>query len=377
MDVYRGVVVILMFAVHARRIQSRPAGWLNAPSGSALERACDAALECLMWAEPYIAASFLFLVGYSMLLSLRAAVARQALTAGNLPGEDTTRRTSLRWRARMLRRAGWLYLLSLALFVPQFGVQWPDLIFSSGILSAIAVSIVTCALLIPQPAAWTLTSCVAAAVLIATALLHQMGAKVSGLNAGPGGAFPLLAAASLGVLAGLWRHPVATPSAHPRPPPPAKWFGGALILVAAAWSVWVYGADGPWIETLRTSYLDYGGVAVSYWLEHGLRVPEQRSSVAFWNHTSLGMLYLFGLLWLSLSLTRGLPQPFLRGLALVRLLGRHALLAYVMHLAALGLIELFGAAPSHSLGTWVLVLILTAAACALGAISERLAAARR
>ncbi len=393
-DVYRGWVVILMFAVHARRIQSRPTRpWpveSDAASGSLVARAGDASLDFLMWAEPYIAASFLFLVGYSMLLSYRAALSRRATLSqqATLPrrsalpqqaapvrhalepiisaGQGTSSLTSQRWSARMLKRAGWLYLLSVGLFVPQFGWQWPDLIFSSGILSAIALSIVCCALLIPRPSAWLLTCGGVALVLGATTLMHLLRATVSGLNGGPGGALPLLAAALCGALAGLYFHPAETPAGRQRAA-----FGLLLIAPAALWSIGVYGLNGPWIETLRSSYLDYAGVAVSYWLEHGLALPTQRSSVAFWNHTSLGMLYLFGLLWLNLWAARSLPTPLLRGLAPLQLLGRHALLAYVMHLGALGVIELLGVAPASSLGTWVLVVSLTAAACALGAARER------
>ena len=57
LDVLRGVLVIGMFAVHARRLQ---------PGGTQVGTLGDRALDFLMWSEPFIAAGFLFVVGTSL-----------------------------------------------------------------------------------------------------------------------------------------------------------------------------------------------------------------------------------------------------------------------------------------------------------------------
>ncbi|MGE3672237.1 MAG: heparan-alpha-glucosaminide N-acetyltransferase domain-containing protein, partial [Polyangiaceae bacterium] len=183
-DAFRGIVVVMMFAVHARRIQA-------GHGDGALERAADVALRFLMRIEPYIAASFLYLVGFSLLLSWSASASRVS--------EAERPELARRWRARMFKRAAWLYALSVGLCLPQFGLQWPATFVSSGILSVIALAIVCCAALLTfsggRRVAWPL--CVL--VLLVTSGLHFAPLGVSGINAGPGGTFPLLAASLLGM----------------------------------------------------------------------------------------------------------------------------------------------------------------------------------
>jgi len=53
------------------------------------------------------------------------------------------------------------------------------------------------------------------------------------------------------------------------------------------------------------------------------------------------------------------------------LLGRHALLAYVAHLAVLGLLDLTGAVPRSALATWGFILALSAGATLLAWTLER------
>lgn len=84
--------------------------------------------------------------------------------------------------------------------------------------------------------------------------------------------------------------------------------------------------------------------------------------MSFWNHSAAGAVALSAplLAALGLALAAGkrvgsaaLAAPFL-------VLGRHALLAYVVHLGLLGLVELAAFAPRSAAGTWLVVSALGA-----------------
>lgn len=354
-DVFRGLVVVLMFAVHARRIQAGKAA-------GALEGAADASLRFLMRIEPYIAASFLYLVGVSLVLSWSSACA-------STPEVD---RPSLarRWRGRMLRRAGWLYLLSVGLCLPQFGLQWPATFVSSGILSVIALAIVVCATLLSVPGGRRLAWPLATLVLLVTSVLHVAQLGVSGLNAGPGGTFPLLAASVLGVLSA------------PDPLGSKELRSAWQIVCLAIAGFEVARAFPPALtDTFTSRYRDYGDLAAQFWLENGPTLPERWRDEGFWNHTSLGLLACLLAIWLTHQLlhsvfnsratrsepARSRPTPsgstsaqatFRYKPFVLTALGEHALVAYITHLIALGLVEMFGLAPTSSIGTWCLVALL-------------------
>ncbi|MCA9632365.1 MAG: DUF1624 domain-containing protein [Myxococcales bacterium] len=367
-DVFRGVVVVMMFAVHARRIQT---GRGEAP----LEGAADASLRFLMRVEPYIAASFLYLVGYSLVLSWSAAAART----------DDLALLKRRWKARMLRRAGWLYLLSVGLCLPQFGLQWPATFVSSGILSVIAAAIVVCTLLVSSSGvrrfAWP--SCTL--VLLVTSALHFARLGVSGLNAGPGGAFPLLAASLFGLVsspnlvhtsssAPRWSSKAGGPLAAPALRSP--W--AVVCLMLAGGELWRSGWDAPWTDTFVSNYRDYHGLAAVYWLEHGPSLPSTWVATGFWNHTTLGLIGCVLAIWFTHQLLHALFNPRAEARAIIpykpimlTALGEHALVAYITHLIALGLVEMLGLAPASSLGTWCLVALLVFVSLALAPLVNR------
>ena len=96
--------MVLMFLAHAWRVQDHEravppgfVGWLD---------------HTLAWMDrgvAYVAASFLFVAGFSLVLAQR----------------DVASRGRKRWLLAVLRRAGWLYLLSLAMFLPEHGIECP------------------------------------------------------------------------------------------------------------------------------------------------------------------------------------------------------------------------------------------------------------
>jgi len=317
-----------MYVVHARRLQPNR-HW----QGS--ERLAESVLSWLMWGEPFIAASFLFIVGFSLVLSRSRTCDRRA------------------WLRRLLWRALGLYALAVLLFLPHYGMAFPDLLVSPGILSAIAVAIASVGAALATPRPGVATSVLAAGGLVVAGALETFDISVSGLNAGPGGALPLLSFAAGGALVALgyerwgWRtlDVVAGVSIVPL----------AVVLLAGA----------PWTDLHASVHPDYGGEVA---LTEIFTVPRAEARLVFWNHTVAGCLGL--LLPLSAVLrVFVLLTPTLNRLpmSLVGLIGRHALLAYVGHLVVLGVLELSGLGPRSPWHTWALVAALCAAAAGTAA----------
>jgi hypothetical protein len=86
----------------------------------------------------------------------------------------------------------------------------------------------------------------------------------------------------------------------------------------------------------------------------------------------LGALGLAFPLVATLGFFLGLPTSLTgsRWLAPLRLLGRHALGAYVGHLGLLGLLELADLAPRSASGTWLVIALIAAGATLLALILD-------
>jgi uncharacterized membrane protein len=333
LDALRGLLVLAMFAVHARRLQpafTRGPGWL------------DRALDALMWAEPLIAAGFLFLVGVSLVLSLEsfAGLPRAA------------------WRAKVGKRAALLYALAIALFVPQYGIELPDLIASPGILSAIALAIAATGLALGTSRPLPVLGGIATGGLLVTAALDHAEVTLSGVNAGPGGALPLVSFAAAGAAVTFVARQVG-----------ARAYGVSTLASAIPLAL-VVASGADWTTTRASHYLEHTGLVA---LPELLRAAEgARSAVPFWNHSAAGALALAFPLCLALLLFAGGAQGFFARawLSPLRMLGRHALSAYVLHLGLLGGVELSGMAPTGSEWTWLLIALLAVAALAAARLLE-------
>ena len=327
-DVFRAVVVVMMFAVHVRRLQSHHGSGFG-----------DRLLSALMWAEPFIAAAFLMLVGVSLVLSWRRTQ------------DDRS------WLRRMLVRALGLYAISVALFVLQYGWALPDLLLSSGILSAIALAIcVTSAVLRTRAKAVWLGLLAALSPAMAW-LLELKGLHFSGLNAGPGGVVPIIGFAFWGALVMLWG----------RQRPVMLWVGG----VAMALTAFAYFSRQPWSLTLASHYDDFGGELAALGLI-GLAQPEGVKTTLFWNHSAVGFLGLSLPLWIGLALAIMARQWTTGRIWLgVHWIGRHALAAYVAHLLLLGLLDAVSFGPKNAVQAWLIVGALVVFAALFGAWLER------
>jgi len=330
LDLYRGLCVVWMFAVHVRRLEIAhrpPTGWLLA---------LDRVFAALLWAEPFVSAAFVFIAGHSLVLS-------RARTAPGGP-----------WLARLARRALGLYLLSVGLFWLEYGPALPDVWASSGILAVIALSVLGVGAILclarPLPWLWALFG-----VVLATEVLLELGRRtVPGLNGGPGAIVPLVGFAAFGGIVGQIRR-------NGRPL-------GSLIVLAGGLLVLAVGQ--PWVTTQLSLYLDFAGdLAVA---RHFHPASARLVPTPFWNHTAWGTVGLIGPVLMALWGLTALAPAWVaaRPISPVVLVGRHALGAYVGHLLVLGLISLLGLGPTHAGWSLGYVLLLTAGAAGLAMARE-------
>jgi hypothetical protein len=331
-----------MYVVHAHRLQpvddARDCGLL------------DSSLRFFMWAEPFIAASFLFIVGFSLALSRQKYGPSRA------------------WLRRLLTRAVVLYVLSVLLFIPHYGLQLPDLLVSSGILSVIALAIIVVGTTLTGARPAAILVLVASGAALATVALERSGLSVPGLNAGPGGTLPLIAFAAVGALAALLERRAGLRGVAIATAVSAVPLAAACLL------------DGSWVTSHVSLYRDQGGtLALASLVDASSGSP---TPVHFWNHSAWGLLGLLFPLGVSLLSCLGLQQMLARWGAFraVMLLGRHALGAYVGHLVVLGALALTGFVPPDARWTWALIgglaCAATLAAAAVDARSQS-AASRR
>lgn len=324
LDLYRGLVVVMMFVVHTRRLQP-------AADATALEQL----LRFFMWTEPYVAASFLFIAGVSLALSHGRAGS-----------------TFLR---KALTRSLGLYALAVVLFVPQYGVELPDLIASPGILSAIALSLAATSLALASLRPDSALAVVALAVLVATAWLDGRGVSVPGLTAGPGGAFPLVAVAAIGAWA--WR--AGRPGLV------------TVMVLGAVGSVALLASGARWTTEHVSLYRVHTGQLALLELDKA----SPRVAATFWNHSALGALALL----LPIGATLAVAQSVGRRLTLapLALLGRHALAVYVVHLGLLGVADLTGLTPKSPAQTWLAIATVTVGCLGSAWLLELRTAGRR
>jgi hypothetical protein len=312
----------MMIVVHVRRLQS-------ARGTNAIDRVWDA----FMWLEPYIAASFLFIAGYSLVLS------RTRGEAG--------------WLGHVARRALGLYALAVVLFVPQYGLEWPDILASPGILSAIALAVLGVAAALASARPDAVLGLLGLGVLAITFVLDRTGATVPGLNAGPGGAFPLVSFATAGAVVARLRNRHAD-----------RALVGSMA-IAAVTLVLALVTREPWITTRASLYHEHAGQLA---LGELLNPSGQLRPNHFWNHSAVGalglLLPLAATLWVSLRV----PRELWRRAGALLVLGRHALSVYVAHLGLLGMADLAGWAPRSGIGTalWVALVALAGLMLALG-----------
>ncbi|HEU5073342.1 MAG TPA: heparan-alpha-glucosaminide N-acetyltransferase domain-containing protein [Polyangiaceae bacterium] len=277
-DAFRGLTVIAMIVVHTTRVMPVTAEQRGFRAHASLF-------------EPAVSVAFLWLVGWSLDRSFG-----RASHSGTAWG---------RWYAGALLRAATLYALGVLLFTLQYGVVAPDVWASPDVLSTIAWAIVLVGAWLSL-GLWGLIGG-ALAVLALTALLETRGVHVSGLNAGPGATLPLVAVACAGACQGRTGSDRLTSS--------FLWPALAVVLIALA-----LGLPGKLLDQHSSGQTHIGAL----W---------------FWNHTLKGILVYGGSVVVGVTAFVRSRLGARRWALPLRLLGRHALVAYVGHLLVLGSID--------------------------------------
>jgi hypothetical protein len=276
--------------------------------------------------EPVIPTLFLLLVGLSLARSRAGAQAR-GQTGGT-------------WYARQLKRAAILWGISAVFFTLELGFRLPDALTASGILANIAYAIVIVGGLLVARAETVRRVALAAVWIGGTALfmwLDANGQRVFPLNIGNSPFLPLWLFALAGA---LWATiPRAEPAGKGQGMPlPYGVLGTGLGVAAGLIAVWLIARHG--VDALFTNPLGrsnagrltpapvYGGAALH---------------VGYYNLRPVLAAACLGLQLGALVLLSFLLKPMREGGARILFaLGRHALGAYILHLALLAVLVVIG-----------------------------------
>ncbi len=343
LDLLRGLAVLAMILVHAGKAfldDERHFGlgwWIYVP-------------------EPVIPATFLALSGYAVALA--------------------NARGLLSWRT-VGRRALELWAIAAALFLVGYGVRLPDLVTSPGILAMIGVSsLVALACLQTARPVGTLAVVLGLHLGLYT-LLDRLGVHVLAYNWGNESLGQNLAYALVGAIVG---------QLHVRRATQPAWRPGDLvafvpIACAMGYLVWSMPTSGPPAQTKNDPLTDtvwsslfYGapgrgwlvrkmqGRHLGHQIEQLLGHPVPTYVLRFWVSRPPLVAFLCGLVALTMGLRPlldRLAEAAGRVLRPIEVLGRHALVAYAVHLVLIGpLMIVLGArrmAPPAMLGWFAAV----------------------
>lgn len=337
LNVYRALAVILMILAHAARMQTDMGALRANPAGAGL---FDWPLLGTLIIEPIISAMFLFMAGFSLVLSLRSS--RESASA---------------WLGRLGRRMGTLYLISVVFALADQGVQWPGVIVSSGVLGIIAVGIFTTGLMLVAPRSIALLAGSTLVIIGITYTLDSARASVIGLNAGAGGMVPLVVLAYLGALTGM---------IYQR----AGLNGLGMVLAATLLTgALALASSAPWITQPPTTIHQYPGDRVQAVWHSLLDVvglydgPVYTGMVRYWNHSWIFPLRALPILVAGLILFLGLIRHTRqRALQFLDWMGRQALNLYILHLVLLAGVEVSGIKPVTGWQTLLMVALMLALA---------------
>ncbi len=317
LDALRTLAVAAMMAAHTARLvttEARPE-WLSG----------------VLLYEPLIPSLFLFLVGVSLTHSLARARDRRD------------------WLSRQGRRAVMLWMISALFFALEHGIRSPDMLTASGILANIAYAVAITGTLLVAPRkrlALTLALLAGAAAFV---ILDFGEIAVFAVNAGNAPFLPLWLFAIAGALCGLMSARLLTIAS-------AITLGvGAFIALRAG------------LHDLFTAPL--GRSDASRLLPAPLTGGEPLH-VRYYNFRTPLVLFCLGAHMASLTALRRLLRDTPERLAShVFSIGRHALGAYILHLALLAaLVVAGGPRPLHTPWQGNLVVVTVVGICLIWSI---------
>ena len=334
LNIYRTAAIFMMMAAHSVRIQEN---YTSIVAQRQLASVFDHFLLFFIDIEPIISATFLFIAGFSLTLSLKPSLDNAA---------------QRQWYNGLFKRAAALYGVAIVFFIAEYGLQWPDMLVSAGVLGIIATSLLVSAALLlygGKDKGLIIATCIC---LAATYFLETNNIQIPGLNTGSGGMLPLVVMGFLGTLLGL---------NYKRYQDNAL-FGG--LLIAGIIAVFGFVTQYPNTFVYKSYFTFYASQPLDNLYQSLLAlfsdeaVGRQRL-VGFWNHSSIyplrfTVLILFGLI-LSVKLFKNASQPALKFL---NALGSYGLTIYVYHLMVLALLEVTGIKPQTGWQTLLLILAL-------------------
>ena len=335
LNVFRALAVLMMILAHAARIQTNMGTLHSNPSQAGL---FDWPFVAMLLIEPIISATFLFIAGFSLVLSIA-----KGKTQAAWQGQS--------WLTNLGKKMLVLYLISVIFYVADQGLQTPDFLVSSGVLAIIAVGVFLSGLLLVSPKPTVALIIALLCTLLCAYFLEQQKWNIVGLNAGAGGIVPLASMAFAGALAGLiWQ----------------RWNNNGLWILLAASSVIALLAllqPHPWIVFPRSSITQYPGNRIdTVWFSIldfvGLYQGQSATAIVrYWNHTWIFPMRVLPLLVIGLMVSlntfkKPLANPIAR---YANWLGTQALNLYILHLVLLALVEVSGL---HSTAGWQTTLIL-------------------
>ena len=284
-DVLRGIAIILMIITHATRLL------LTKINKSDLSPIYHFFLNI----EPFTSSLFLFLVGIGLYYS-----------------NKYTKLNYQEWALSNLKKAGLLYTIGVAFFLAEYQVITLDTFLSPSILSVIALAI--CANMTIVRSSFLSKSFLLALILGLYYYFSQD--NISGFNAGPGGAFPLIGFTTLGIISAELKD---------------KNIKILLFMTLLSSTFWII--SEPFTQSFISNYGD-------------LRV-------SFWNHSLSGFLKLIPCLTGSFLVCFNLKNNFLSTL------GRNSLFCYIFHLVMLAILFQIEIIPKSTAELTGLILLLT------------------
>ncbi|MCG8315085.1 MAG: DUF1624 domain-containing protein [Pseudomonadales bacterium] len=330
LNIYRAIAIFMMMAAHSIRIQENFPRIVNQREYASF---FDQFLLFFIDIEPIISAMFLFIAGFSLTLSFAKISAKQQLQA---------------WHSGILKRAGVLYGIAMIFFVAEYGWQWPDFIFSPGVLGIIAMSIALSATLLTFGFGLRGLGVTVISILLATYFLESQDLNITGLNAGAGGMFPLVVMGFIGTLFGM---------AYQKWTDNGLFIGLAISVVVAAFA---FAADYPNVLVYKSSFTLYSTnpleqfyQSLTFWNDSG---SASLATFAFWNHSALYPLRFTVLLACGLLIAiKAIKHANYPGLGFLNALGSYGLTIYVYHLMVLAALEVTGLKPQTGWQTLLLI----------------------
>lgn len=300
--------------------------------------------QALMAVEPVTPALFAILAGFGL---GRSARARADADRPRAP-----------WVLRHLWRILLLWLLSFGIFFAWSGPQWPEMLTSTGILQCLAQGMAL-ALLLEHPAA---TLGAGLASLAFGAFLETREIRIDGLN---NGSFPLLPWVPLLLLGHAWGRLPSRRIANL-----ALASLAAVVVAIAAIHPGLESLWGPWgMTTTHQTFVRTGagnGFSLAWDLIRG--TPTRLSHPGFWSTRTPLVPVVLALAVLVVAAASLAVRAKPRWVAPLALLGRHSLVYYLGHLAALGGVFLLPSSWRHRSWAWFVIAI---AFLALGTLWAR------